>query len=1115
MAVFVHRLLALAAAALAAAALSACGAKDSGTADVAPVAGYAGAGAAGGMSGSAGVEGAGGSGGGPGPGYLSDGGAGVGHGTDAGGGPRAFESTPGGGEPLQADTAQSLGGRATYQGNATGSYAAGKTSLDRRSFGAKVTLTADFGDNYIWGAITGGTDTLTLEEIFERLTLEPAPLGADETSLFRSRVTGTVNDRAFTGEWRGWFSGGVSRGAVAGTFWAQTDDQEGGLSGSWNAPYQAHANRTAGALGALSEKIKGRLAHRIATTARADAVSSSGAATGVSWNTGVTQSSRNASSRDGVQVNQAINASYVGDDLVFDRVNLLSQATERLTTSDDPEAPGYRQAFSPILGSPRWTGVEYLSVDSSRRWNYSILFSDISGADDTDYLAGGFSFSFPDVEDPAQRDFPSVTVAASGSDPFQVANIEPLEGRATYDGDAAGFYASKLATPALRYFNGDVRLTADFDGGWIWGVVTEGRDTATNEVVFAGLGLGWARLETEGAAFFEGRGRVAGVVNGRLVTGDWGGQLFGNGESSTDVPGSVAGTFGARSHDRTESIVGYFGAYDRELTRLPAGHGLEAGKIVVQPGESGERGDVSIACPEGGLACIVTVGADGDAFYDRDGGIPVLDSVHGSHWQDNPGAEDLLDHWNDPERLREAMDDLPAVSDADAAGRKTVLTGLLNAAGGDSAETGRLRNVSPDDIELIGERDGITYGRWTGGPAGTLNIEFDWRFAPNFDAATRARMERAGKSWSWRLLDDFGTHVAEQGREIRYNARTESVVLDEALTADDILILVLDRGDTTISSAGPREREDLDDDHEPWLGILRLSRRHTAYTGTMAHEVGHVIGVVDWNVPALTRYINTDDYTFEGPEAMRANGGAPVPFQWVNYELVPLAPHAPGAEVDYGHLGVCDSIMAYCRERTAIYVPSELDFAYLADIGYEILDAETASEPELYGYGAWGRYSAWGAGVERTIEYEGGRVVEAHDSLRAGADAFGTAPGAALGQGDDPLQGNVTWSGSLIGVDLGQAMLPPVFGDAELSVELSSLTGTALFDDLTVHVDGVSSDFRVSSKSYAIDVAGNSFSDQDGRLQGGFFGPAHEEMAGVLDDRTAEVNLLAGFGGKR
>ena len=75
--------------------------------------------------------------------------------------------------------------------------------------------------------------------------------------------------------------------------------------------------------------------------------------------------------------------------------------------------------------------------------------------------------------------------------------------------------------------------------------------------------------------------------------------------------------------------------------------------------------------------------------------------------------------------------------------------------------------------------------------------------------------------------------------------------------------------------------------------------------------------------------------------------------------------------------------MAYCN-KGEVYEPSALDFAYLDDIGYEILDADTASEPELYGYGAWGQYSAWGAGVERMLEYEDdGSEVFARDQLRA------------------------------------------------------------------------------------------------------------------------------------
>ena len=193
----------------------------------------------------------------------------------------------------------------------------------------------------------------------------------------------------------------------------------------------------------------------------------------------------------------------------------------------------------------------------------------------------------------------------------------------------------------------------------------------------------------------------------------------------------------------------------------------------------------------------------------------------------------------------------------------------------------------------------------------------------------------------------------------------------------------------------------------------------------MTHEVGHVLGLSGWDTQTLTRHINTADHTFEGPEAVRANGGEPVPFQWVDRDNRPVARNTPGAKVDWAHLGVCTSIMAYCSDRAEVYVPSELDFAYLADIGYELLPAAAAAEPELYGYGAWGTHSAWGAGVERTIHYEGGQMVEATDTLRASVDAFGTAPGASFADVHAALQGAVAWAGSVIGVDLGQSMLPP------------------------------------------------------------------------------------------
>ena len=140
------------------------------------------------------------------------------------------------------------------------------------------------------------------------------------------------------------------------------------------------------------------------------------------------------------------------------------------------------------------------------------------------------------------------------------------------------------------------------------------------------------------------------------------------------------------------------------------------------------------------------------------------------------------------------------------------------------------------------------------------------------------------------------------------------------------------------------------------------------------------------------------------------------------------------------------------------------------------------------------------------------RLLWIDDTLCAAADAFGTAPATNLAA-STILEGDVSWTGSLLGVDTAHVALPPVFGDAVLRVDLASLAGTARFDNLAVDLEGVSRSFRMSSLDYAVGITGNGFSDEEGRIMGGFFGPGHEEMAGVLDDR--DVGLLAGFGGSR
>ena len=57
---------------------------------------------------------------------------------------------------------------------------------------------------------------------------------------------------------------------------------------------------------------------------------------------------------------------------------------------------------------------------------------------------------------------------------------------------------------------------------------------------------------------------------------------------------------------------------------LPPGHGLGAGEITVDAGQSMEHGNVVVSCPAGVQACVLNVAVDGSASYERTGGIPSI-----------------------------------------------------------------------------------------------------------------------------------------------------------------------------------------------------------------------------------------------------------------------------------------------------------------------------------------------------------------------------------------------------------------------------------------------------------------------------------------------------------
>ena len=206
-----------------------------------------------------------------------------------------------------------------------------------------------------------------------------------------------------------------------------------------------------------------------------------------------------------------------------------------------------------------WKGVEFQGESIS--WHHYVdLFSDIENNENSDYLVLGFWLRERKERstDPERSNY-GWLVAASGNDPFEPSNVAGLTGTATYEGPATGLYmlkANAAAEPELDYFNAQASLTANFGDasalGSVSGTITEGMTDG---------GVGLPELTLEPADFTQSSSNFRGDTSGNALTGKWGGRFYSNGASATDHPGSVAGTFGAKTADDLLAITGAFGAY--------------------------------------------------------------------------------------------------------------------------------------------------------------------------------------------------------------------------------------------------------------------------------------------------------------------------------------------------------------------------------------------------------------------------------------------------------------------------------------------------------------------------------------------------------------------------
>ena len=424
----------------------------------------------------------------------------------------------------------------------------------------------------------------------------------------------------------------------------------------------------------------------------------------------------------------------------------------------------------------------------------------------------------------------------------------------------------------------------------------------------------------------------------------------------------------------------------------------------------------------------------------------------------------------------------------------------------------RFEDLDASGYSVLGSKNGITYAQRMSGPTDTIDIDFIGDSDGYIDSLpdfVRGGIERAGKAWSHRLKDVLGPFMSgdsvvtrkgldEHGQQIP--RLVDGILLDFETDYENPKWVNRNFGG---SRGLYRYEQVVGQDFTVRTGWFEVAARDINrgplwFAYIAAHEIGHAIGhsASSTTVPeAISRYVDFDRGVWTGPALTAANGGRSVPFQ-----------KDRDGEPDIGHLGACPMIMSYCGPEIAI--PHEMDFAYMKDIGYTVAD-DYPAEPELYSYGAWAEHSAWVVTAARHMTFSSTRIT---DRITVEADVFGNP---AVANFADAHRGTLTWSGSLLASDM--ASFAPVFGEAEIVLSADTLGGAVRFTNLhtvrDVEARARLTGWRKPSLAYDVTVEANGFTDADGKVIGGFYGPNHEEAAGILDDRTEKI--LGAFGGRR
>ena len=153
-------------------------------------------------------------------------------------------------------------------------------------------------------------------------------------------------------------------------------------------------------------------------------------------------------------------------------------------------------------------------------------------------------------------------------------------------------------------------------------------------------------------------------------------------------------------------------------------------------------------------------------------------------------------------------------------------------------------------------------------------------------------------------------------------------------------------------------------------------------------------------------------------------------------------------------------------------------------------------------YGGWMDHSAFAVHVITTT-YDAGTFV---NWVTGYSEALGDAPET------NPSTGTFSWSGVMVGRNsdiLSTEVSNVVQGDADISADLSN-SGDMSVDVEFSNIVDLNSGRSINDMTWA-DLSVNGGSFDGGTIEGSFFGPQHEEVAGVFHRN----NVMGAFGASR